>query len=478
VALVLSRDEGRRQVAAVRTRLEQGAGEVHLVGAAGFGMAGIAIHLAGRGFRVSGCDRSPNRISEWLIARGIPVRTGHDALHLEAGVDWVVRSTAVPSDSPEILEADRRGIPVFARGAVLSALLHGRTSVAVSGTHGKTTTSAMIAQILETAGRRPGFCIGGEVSALGGVAGTGGDRVLVVEADESDGTVMLYEPEIAVITNIEYDHMEHFETEELLVQCFAAFAANSRRVVYCVDDPRAAAVCGRLPNARPYGFSDAADIRGAGLKEDAESVSFHVLERGRELALVRLPVGGRHNALNALGAVAASLCLGVSPLAAAAALMGFIPVRRRFEKVWDSSDLMVVSDYAHHPTEIRALVQTALRLNRRVVGVFQPHRFTRTRALGRDFPSAFEGMHEVVLVPVYAASEAPIEGGTSEDLFRHFLSFGKVRARYTPSLTAAWEVLRSVLRRGDVLLVIGAGDVETLALQARDELQKGDLHIS
>jgi UDP-N-acetylmuramate--alanine ligase len=477
VALLLSLDEGLRQVAAVRGLLEQPSRHVHLLGASGFGMAGVAVHLAGRGLRVSGCDLSPNRISEWLQAQGIPVLVGHAASHM-AGVDWAVRSTAIPADAPELGEAARKGIPVFARGAVLPALLAERVSVAVSGTHGKTTTSAMIAQVLAAAGERPGFCIGGEVAALGGVAAAGDGRHLVVEADESDGTVMLYEPDVAVITNIEYDHMEHFESEDLLVRCFETFARNARRrVIYCADDPRAAAVCGHLPNARSYGFSEAADIRAADVEEGAEQIAMSVVHRGGPLAQIRLPVGGLHNALNALGALAAAMELGLSPETAAEGLARFVPVRRRFEKVWDRDDVLVVSDYAHHPTEIRALVRTTLKLGRRVIGIFQPHRYTRTRALGADFPPAFEGLSELVLVPVYAASEAPIEGGTAEDLFARFRSFGRVPARYTASLTAAWDYVRTALRRGDVLLVIGAGDVEQLAWRARAELEKGDLRI-
>jgi len=478
VPLLLSPDEGRRQVAAVRRLLERGSGHAHLLGISGFGMAGLAVHLAGRGLRVSGCDLASNRITDWLLARGIPVSVGHDASHLDAGVDWLVRSTAVPADSTEVAAARQRGFPVFVRGAVLPALLEGRVSVAVSGTHGKTTTSAMLAQVLAAAGRNPGFCIGGEVAALGGVAGVGDGRSLVVEADESDGTVTLYEPDVAVITNIEYDHMEHFESEDLLVRCFETFARNARRrVVYCADDPRAAAVCGGLPNARSYGFSEAAEIRGVDVDEGAESVAVRAAERDRTLAEIRLPVAGRHNALNALGVLAAAIELGVRPEVVAEGLARFVPVRRRFEKVWDRDDLLVVSDYAHHPTEIRALVQTTRKLGRRVIAVFQPHRYTRTRALGPDFPPAFAGVDELVLVPVYAASEAPLAGGTGEDLFERFRSFGAVKARYTSSLTAGWEYTRGALRRGDVLLVIGAGDVEKVAWWARAELEKGELRV-
>ena len=464
-------ETGRRQVAEIRRILAGRPCGVHLVGVAGIGMAGLAVHLAARGFRVSGCDLSPNRVSDALGPSGVKVLPGHNASHITSDVEWLVKSTAVPDDSAEILAAKKQNLPVYPRGAVLPALLAGRTSVAVTGTHGKTTTSAMIAQVLADAGRKPGFCIGGEVAALGGVASPGDGKLLAVEADESDGTVILYEPDIAVITNIEYDHMEHFRDEDTLVGCFRTFAANAkRRIVYCADDPRAAAVCRDNPRGFSYGFDARADLRGANIEETAVSVGMTIFLKGRELGRIVLPVPGRHNAQNALAACAAAMELGLSFERARGGLAKFTHVRRRFEKVVDRDGRLVISDYAHHPTEIRALVQTALRLEKtNVIGVFQPHRYTRTLALGRDFPAAFEGLSELVLVPVYEASESPLAGGTSEDLFKHFQSFGRVPTRYSPSLEEAWRYLKSNVRRGDLLLVIGAGDVEKIAGWAHDE---------
>jgi UDP-N-acetylmuramate--alanine ligase len=467
-------ESGRKQVAEIRRLLAGRPGGVHLVGVAGIGMAGLAVHLAARGFRVSGCDLSPNRVSDALASSGVKILTGHAASHITPDIQWLVKSTAVPDDSSEIVVAKKQGLPVYPRGAVLPALLEGRTSVAVTGTHGKTTTSAMIAQVLAHGGLKPGFCIGGEVTALGGVAAPGGGNVLVVEADESDGTVILYEPDIAVITNIEYDHMEHFRDEDTLVGCFRTFAANAKhRIIYCADDPRAVAVCEKDSNGFSYGFSDRADLRGTDIEENASSVSVNVLLKGRKLGRIALPVPGRHNAQNALGACAAAMELGLSFEKVRDGLEKFAHVRRRFETVVDRDGLLVISDYAHHPTEIRALVQTALQLKKKkVIGVFQPHRYTRTLALGKDFPPAFTGLSELVLVPVYEASESPIAGGTSEDLFRHFQSFGRVPTRYIPSLEEAWRYLKSNFGKGDVLLVIGAGDVEKIAAWAHDEFEK------
>jgi UDP-N-acetylmuramate--alanine ligase len=467
-------EAGRRQVAEIRRLLAGCPGGVHLVGIAGIGMAGLAVHLAARGFRVAGCDLSPNRVSASLVSCGVKVLPGHSASHIASDVQWLVKSTAVPDDSDEILAAKKGGLPVYPRGAVLPALLEGRTSVAVTGTHGKTTTSAMIAQVLADGGLKPGFCIGGEVTALGGVAAPGADKILVVEADESDGTVILYEPDIAVITNIEYDHMEHFRDEDTLIGCFKTFAANTRRrIIYCADDPRAVAVCEKHPKAFSYGFSARANLRGTELEETASSVSLNVHLKDKKLGRVVLPVPGRHNAQNALAACAAAMELGLSFEQVRDGLGKFTHVRRRFEKVVDRDGLLVISDYAHHPTEIQALVQTALQLGKKkVIGVFQPHRYTRTRALGKDFPPAFAGLSELVLVPVYEASESPLAGGTSEDLFKHFQSFGRVATRYIPSLEEAWRYLKSNFGKGDLLLVIGAGDVEKIAGWAHDEYDR------
>jgi UDP-N-acetylmuramate--alanine ligase len=464
-------ETGRRQVADIHRLLKDRPTGVHFVGVAGIGMAGLAVHLAARGFHVTGCDLSPNRLGDALAACGGNILAGHSPSHITPDVRWLVKSAAIPDDSDEILAAKIGGLPVYPRGAVLPALLEGRISIAVAGTHGKTTTSAMIAQVLAGGGRRPGFCIGGEVTALGGVAAPGAGKILVVEADESDGTVMLYEPDIGVITNIEYDHMEHFRDEETLVGCFRIYAANAkRRVVFCADDPRASAVCDHHPKGFSYGFSALAHLRGADLKETAWSVSLNVVLRGKELGLIALPVPGRHNAQNALAACATALEMGLSFEEVCDGLGKFVPARRRFEKVVDRDGRLVISDYAHHPTEIRALVQTALKLGKKkVVGVFQPHRYTRTLALGKEFPPAFRGLSELVLVPVYEASESPLAGGTAEDLFRHFQSFGRVPTRYIPSLEEAWQHLKSSLEQGDLLLVIGAGDVEKIAGWAQDE---------
>jgi UDP-N-acetylmuramate--L-alanine ligase/UDP-N-acetylenolpyruvoylglucosamine reductase len=461
--------------AEIQSRLSPAGGHVHLVGICGVGMAGLALLLKSRGFRVSGCDQSASRLADWLRSRGIEVQTPHAPGHLEEAVDWVVRTAAAPLDSPELGAAARWGIPVYLRGEVLPEILKATSAIAVSGTHGKTTTSTFITQMLCGAGRDPSWCIGGENDLLGGVAGVGRGGLTVVEADESDGTLALYHPDIAVVTNIEFDHMEHFGTEEHLLDCFRTFAGQARCVVYCADDTRACRVCRGRGRTVSYGFSAEADFSATDIVLEAGTVRFQVLHGGRPCVDLHLPVPGRHNVLNALAAVAVGVELGVTPDAMRTALAGACLPRRRFEKVVDRPDCTVISDYAHHPTEIRALIQAAQGLGRsRILAVFQPHRYTRTRALGPEFPSAFAGLHTLVLVPVYAASEPVLSGGTSEDLYTEF-RLGRERGEpaaeqvyLTGSLEAAWSYLRRELRPGDLLLVIGAGDVEKIAGWARD----------
>ena len=458
-------------------RLKRPDAHVHMLGVCGVGMAGVAALLQARGFRVSGCDASPNRLADWLRDRGISVLDGHSPAHAAPDVDWVVRSTAVPEDNPEVAAFAAAGKPVFRRGVVLPALLHGRTSISVSGTHGKTTTTTFITRVLKSAGLNPGFCIGGEVAALGGVAGAGGNRILVVEADESDGTAALYEPDIAVITNIEFDHMEHFESVAAFEDCFRRLMANARRrIVYCQDDPRASALASGLPLGVSYGFSAGADIRGAAFREDRSGISCAVFRGEAELGRISVPAPGFHNALNSLAVVAVGLEMGLSFDQIRDGLAGVELPKRRFDVVVQTDDIAVVSDYAHHPSEIAALIRAARsRRPRRLVAVFQPHRFPRTLALGRDFPRAFDGVDDLVLVPVYAASEKPLPGGSVWDLYVHFREQARQNVRVASSLSHAWAYYRRQLRTGDLFLVVGAGDVERVAEWAGDAIGRSGL---
>ncbi len=401
---------------------------IHMLGIGGIGMAGLALLLKERGHCVTGCDEQESRQTAWLREKGIPVLIGHDPSHLK-NTEWVIRTTAVPDDHPEVANAT---VTVSRRGEVLPALLRDRVTIAVSGTHGKTTTTSMIAQILGC-----GYCIGGEVPGFDGVAKDG--EIMVVEADESDGTVANYHPDIAVITNIEYDHMEHHASVEAFEACFRTFIANTRqKIVYCAEDPAAARLCAGNSKAVPYRF-----------------------------APLKVSLPGRHNQLNACAALEVAR-QWKNETEILQALGKIKPVRRRFERIFEG-EYTIISDYAHHPTEIRTLVQTTLETLKpeRLLGVFQPHRYTRTKALMADFPPAFHGLEKLWLLPVYAASEKPLAGGTTDDLFGNFSQSGKPDVKNVLSLEDAWRDIHRELRAGDVLLIIGAGDIEQLAERAR-----------
>ncbi|MDF7823496.1 Mur ligase domain-containing protein [Pontiellaceae bacterium B12227] len=415
-------------------------GHVHLMGIGGIGMAGIAWLLKERGFVVSGCDLQQNRQTEWLESHGIPIAHGHASDHIVPDIDWLVRSTAVPDTHPEVHQALAEGIPVSRRGEVLPALMRSRTCIAVSGTHGKTTTTAMIAQVLGC-----GFFVGGEISGLqGAVARDGG--IMVVEADESDGTVAGYTPDYSIITNIEYDHMEHHDSETAFIGCFEKLIAQTKDTVfYCADDPIAQRLCSANPKCKPFSFPE---------------------------SRIKLPIPGKHNQWNAAAAWAVSKHWKTDA-EIFQALENIEPIGRRFETVVDAGGVRIVSDYAHHPTEIAALIQTAQELKpKRLLGIFQPHRYTRTLALGPDFPPSFQGLEKLWLVPVYAASEKPLEGGTSMDLAKRFSNDWKDRLHSFQSLETAWQDLAAQLCEGDLLLIIGAGDIEQVAEWAQREFSE------
>lgn len=489
-----------------------GKGHVHLTGICGIGMAGLALLLKSRGLKVSGCDLSVSPISGWLRARGMSVAASHDPSHISRGVKWVVRSSAVPSDAPEITAAAEMEVPVFKRGETLAALLEGVESVAVAGTHGKTTTTGLITQVLRSCGCHPSFCIGGEIPVLGGVAGIGSGKTLVVEADESDGTLSCYAPGCAVITNIEPDHMEHFGSMDALRRCFGDLVKKTTgSVIYCADDLEAAALCKGLLKSTSYGFSRTADVRGTCVEMESESSTFTVAQNGESLGKIRLPLPGRHNIENALAAIAVALGKGLEFGRISRALSKVELPRRRFEKAVCTGELLVISDYGHHPSEISVLVAAAKRLassrghaaSPRIRAVFQPHRYSRTLALGPHFPGAFSGINEVVLVPVYAASEKVVSGGSIFDLYSEWRiqktgarAHGKKvgipgsktmwaanlsgiqppgrRPSVPPvllagSLDQAWQYFRRTQCKGDTLLVVGAGDVERIAGWAKTE---------
>lgn len=461
-----------REVETVREFVARGLGPVHLLGIGGVGVAGVATMLQARGLRVSGCDGSASPITACLQSIGIPVAIGHDVKHLDEKPAWLVRSPAVRDEEPELRAARAAGIPVFPRGVVLPALLNGLRSIAVSGAHGKTTTTAMIAQVLRSCGIDASFCVGGVVGDNGSVAVAGRDSAMVVEADESDGTVALYSPDIAIVTNIELDHVDYFESETQLHDCFRQFGEQSKLVVFNADDAGARKVYSSHPVTVTFGL-EGGRWRAENIVESAFGISFTCLRDGAELGRVELAVPGRHNVYNALAALVVADQFALKFSDAAAALASFRTVRRRFDILSRSASRIVISDYAHHPTEIRALMKQAEKLPcKRILAVFQPHRFTRTAAMGAEFARSFGGVDYLVLAPTYAAFEDPVPGGGIRDLATLFESANHVSSWCADSLLAAWEHIRDKWQDGDALLVVGAGDVEKIAFWARDHLNQ------
>ncbi len=467
--------------------LQSKAGHVHFIGVCGVGMAGLAVMIRGRGFKVTGCDVAANEnLVSMLAGHGVKVELKHNPEHLEAGVDWVIKSSAVSSGVDEVLHADRLGLPVFARGAVLAEIIRDEKSVAVGGTHGKTTTTAFVVQLLQQSGRDPSWCTGSEPGGGGG-AGIGSGPI-IVEADESDGTIASYKPDIAVVTNIEMDHMEHFHDEASLESCFLDFTAGAtRKIVFGADDARTWALFNGRRNSVSYGFSERADIRCVDLAVTPDSLSFDLVRQGERLGRIDLPVTGEHNAFNATGAAVAAMELGLTFEEIRRAFRAVSLPRRRFERVAEHGGIIVISDYAHHPSEISALVHAAQRLkHKRIIAVFQPHRYSRTLALRTQFPCAFNGVDELILTPVYAASEKQMPGGMVWDLYSEFRKHerdksdgadqgdrctctGLSRVHCARSLCEAWAYIRRELREGDMLLLVGAGDVNRIGEWARIE---------
>jgi len=470
------------------------ASSVHLLGICGIGMAGVAYLLARRGWQVSGCDATPNALADWLGSSGVAVAEGHAPEHITPSTYRVIVTPAVSTDDPEVVAARALGIPIFRRGEVLASLLSQCQGVAVCGSHGKTTTSCFTAHLFQALGLNPDWCIGGFTQRLGAVAGVGAGNVLVAEADESDGTLALYHPDVTVLTSIDWDHMEHFSGEEDLLDCFRTVVRQTRKgVAVCHDHPRARQVAIENANAPvlTFGFNEGADVRATDVCETAESVAFDVWYQGTSRGRITLGVSGRHNALNALGAACAALLMGQPPERVFAELpssCGELP-GRRFELVCEAGDIRFVSDYAHHPQELKAAIGMArVQASRRLVVVFQPHRYSRTLALGAQFPSAFGDADETILLPVYAASECPqsFAGGESCDLYAHFREWQKIFSQRRKdaedlkntislacSLEEVWGYLSRTLRSGDFVLIAGAGDVIGLADIVRDAVTSG-----
>jgi UDP-N-acetylmuramate--alanine ligase len=428
-------------------------------------MSAIATVLARMGHHVTGSDLKESRGLERLRLLGVRADVGHRAENVPPEVDAVVVSTAIPDSNAEVRTAVERGLPVLRRADALRALVSTRRTVAVAGSHGKTTSSSMLALILRAAGWRPSFIIGGDLNEVGTNAAYDDGEWLVVEADESDGTFLELAPEAGIVTNIEPDHLDHYGGFAGLTAAFEEFFAGipGARVV-CADDPIARGLAAAHPGAVTYGFDENATYRIASYEGDRGGSRFAVHRDGRELGTIDLPVPGRHNAANATGATALAREIGAPFEAAVDAMRGFGGVARRFQFRGEIDGVTLVDDYAHIPGEIAAMIEAAREGGwRRVIVVFQPHRYTRTARLWRDFAEAFTGADQVVLTDVYAANESPQPGVSGRLILGAVLdAHPALPVVYLPRRADVVQHALRLARPGDVVLTLGAGDLTTV----------------
>lgn len=462
--------------------LSGGPRRAHLVGVSGSGMSGLARLLAQRGHEVTGSDLGGETDTEEFKKLGIRRFRGHAAEHV-VNPDFVCYSSAIPGDNPELLEAERRGIPVVRRARALAALVPPQQAVVISGTHGKTTTTSMVALLLRAAGRDPSWFVGAHVPNLGSNAHAAHGAHFVIEADESDGTMSEFRPQDLLILNIEAEHLDFYDDLAAIERAFEGLARLTKgRVIHCADDPGAARVCAKLPKSVPYSVHKRLSAEGgwwAGNIHVEDGCSRFEVWCGKEcLGPVTLRVPGLHNVSNAVAAMAMAFDLGVEFGVAATALGEFEGARRRFEKLFESDRFLVVDDYAHHPSEVQATIQAARQKGRRrVVAVFQPHRYSRTKALHRDFGRVLAAADRVFLTDVYAASEMPIEGvdgGLIADAARAASVEHAKELVYDPNLWRMKEQVGADIREGDLVLVMGAGNISQVSRMLADELRVHD----
>jgi UDP-N-acetylmuramate--alanine ligase len=439
-------------------------------------MSGIALVLAERGVTVTGSDLKASRYSRALEAAGVRVAIGHDAKHL-GDPEVVVVSSAIPETNPELAEARRRGLPVWPRAKMLAHLAGGRQTIAVAGTHGKTTTSSMIATMLSKSGLDPTFLIGGEIDGFNTNAVNGQGPNYVVEADESDGSFLFLDPHVAVITNVEADHLDHYGTLEAVEATFVEFMDRVRpdgALVICGDDARLVELAKQSSRRIvTYGFAAECDVRCMAGDREGIGTRFSVELPGGAVVDTITCVPGRHMILNATAALATAWLLEVDVGRAAAGLAEFTGVRRRFDLVDEIGGVTVVDDYAHHPTEIRATLAAASDLGfGRVVVVFQPHRYSRTDALSDEFADAFANADRAVLMDVYSAGESPIPGVSGKTVLDALLRrHPRAQVAYLPHRADVVPYLVSRIRAGDLVMTMGAGDVTAIGPEIVDALK-------
>ena len=436
-------------------------------------MSGLARIALSDGISVSGSDAKDSSVLTALRALGADVFTSHEAAHVQ-GADVVIYSTAISASNPEMAYAVERSIPILTRAQALAALMSGSKSIAVAGTHGKTTTSSMLTVALQACGVDPSFAIGGTLTASGSNAHRGTGDFFVAEADESDGSFVEYRPLAAIVTNIEHDHVDFFHTPEAVTEVFENFAASISPqgfLVYCADDAGATRLGTSVLTCTPisYGESENADLRIDQIELKAMGSSARVMWRGRAVGHLELQVPGHHNLLNAASCLAMGLTLGMPTHQLLEGLHNFRGAGRRFELKATEHGIRIIDDYGHHPTEITVTLQAARRYagDGRVLVIFQPHRYSRTQAFLNDFAASLDLADDVTLLEIYAASEKPIHGVSSS-----LIAEKMTRGHFIPNFASASERVIEMAKPGDVIITLGAGDVNSLAPIIAEGLQR------
>jgi UDP-N-acetylmuramate--alanine ligase len=461
-------------------------GTIHFVGIGGIGMSGIAEVMHILGYKVQGSDVAEGYVIEGLRQRGIPISIGHDPANLgEAAV--VVTSTAIKRGNPEVEAAYERRIPVVRRAEMLAELMRLKSTVAVAGTHGKTTTTSMIAALLDAGGIDPTVINGGIINAYGSNARLGSSDWMVVEADESDGSFLRLDGTVAVVTNIDPEHLDHYGGFDKVKDAYVEFVENVPfygAALLCVDHPEVQTIIPRLRDRRvvTYGFAAQADVRGDNVEPVPGGNRFDVTVRDRlgeqrTISGVELPMPGRHNVQNALAAIGVALELGISDELVRSGFARFHGVKRRFTKVGEVEGATIIVDYGHHPEEIRAVLAAARESALgRVIAVVQPHRFTRLRDLMEEFQGAFNDADIVFVAPVYPAGEEPIDGVDAAALVDGLKERGHRAARTVDDPPELARQLRDIAARGDVVICLGAGDITKWAAGLADGIRYERLH--
>lgn len=463
-------------------RLPREIGPIHFVGIGGIGMSGIAEVLVNLGYAVQGSDASDNYNLDRLRKKGAKVSVGHKAENVD-GAEVVVVSTAIKRDNPELMAARERRIPVVRRAEMLAELMRLKSCVAIAGTHGKTTTTTMVATLLDAGGLDPTVINGGIINAYGSNARLGAGDWMVVEADESDGTFLKLPTDVAIVTNVNPEHLDHFKTFDAVQDAFRHFVENLPFygfAVMCIDHPVVQTLVGKIEDRRiiTYGENPQADARLLDLTPMGGGSKFKVAFRDRktgavhEIADLMLPMPGRHNASNATAAIAVARELGVSDDAIRKAIAGFGGVKRRFTKTGEWNGVTVIDDYGHHPVEIAAVLKAAREsTNGKIIAVVQPHRYTRLQSLFEEFCTCFNDADAVVVADVYAAGESPIDGIDRDHFVAGLRAHGHREVIPLPAATELPGIVKGLAKSGDLVVCLGAGNITQWAYALPDQLK-------